>query len=136
MRAARQIIHFVLVLTILSTGVPLYHAGDANRDNRVDLADAILRVQGLAQTAEQPAAFRESLEQALITLSVVAGFKKVVKADRGQAYQQNVSYINVLAISAGCEPDTLPLAGTPAESAACLYRSPTSAPLTPPPLST
>ncbi|MCX6574799.1 MAG: hypothetical protein NTV82_00215 [Candidatus Aminicenantes bacterium] len=135
MRAARQIIHFVLVLTILSTGLPVYQPGDANRDDRVDLADAILRVQGVARTAEQPAAFRDRLEEALITLSVVAGFKKVVKADRGQANQQNTSYVNILAINAACEPDTLPLAGMQAESAAHLYRSPALAPPTPPPLS-
>ena len=80
MRAIRNILHFALILAILSTGMPLYHPGDANRDDRVDLADAILRVQGVARTAEQPADFKENLEDALITLTAVAGFSKVIKA--------------------------------------------------------
>jgi hypothetical protein len=134
MRALRNILHFMLILAILSAGMPLYHPGDANRDDRVDLADAILRVQDLAQTAERPAAFRESLEDALITLSVVAGFQKVIKADRGQIHQQNTSHVNMLAINSGCEPETLPQVGMSAETAAFLYLSPASAPPTPPPL--
>jgi hypothetical protein len=134
MRAAKQVIHFMLVLAILSAGMPLYHPGDANRDDRVDLADAILRVQDLAQTAERPAAFRESLEDALITLSVVAGFQKVIKADRGQIHQQNTSHVNILAINSGCEPETLPPAGLFAEMAAFFYLSQAPTPPTPPPL--
>lgn len=85
MRALRNIIHLGLVLALLATGLPLYHPGDANRDDRVDLADAILRVQGVAGTADQPASFRDRMEDALITLSVVAGFGKVLKADRSFA---------------------------------------------------
>ena len=82
MRAFRNIIHIMLAVAILSTGMPVYHPGDANRDDRVDLADAILSVQGVARTAEQPAAFRSRLEEALITLSAVAGFQKVMTVDR------------------------------------------------------
>jgi hypothetical protein len=82
MRAFRNIIHILLVMAILSTGMPLYHPGDANRDDRVDLADAILRVQGVARTAEQPAAFRSRLEEALTTLTALAGFEKVMAMDR------------------------------------------------------
>jgi hypothetical protein len=82
MRAFRNIIHIGLVLAILSTGMPVYHPGDANRDDRVDLADAILSVRGVVKSAEQPAAFRSRLEAALITLSAVAGFQKVMTVDR------------------------------------------------------
>lgn len=82
MRLFRNIVHMGLVLAILSTGLPLYHPGDANRDERVDLADAILRVQGLVRSVEQPATFRSSMEDALITLSAMAGFGKILKADR------------------------------------------------------
>lgn len=82
MRGLRNIIHIGLVLTLLAAGMPLYHAGDANRDERVDLADAILRVQGVAAIAEQPALFSDRMEDALITLSAVAGIGKVLKADR------------------------------------------------------
>lgn len=134
MRSVRNIIHFALVLAILSAGMPLYHPGDANRDDRVDLADAILRVQDLAQTAERSVSIRESLEDALITLSVVAGFQKVIKADRGAIYKQNTSHVNILAINSGCQPETLPPAGLLAEKATFLYLSPATPPPTPPPL--
>ena len=135
MRAIRNILHFVLILAILSTGMPLYLAGDANRDHRVDLADAILRVQGVARTAEQPAAFRENLEEALITLSTVAGFNKAIKADRGQAAQPNVGGLNVWIPDAGRGAEFLPSAWIPAQDGTLLYHSPALAPLTPPPLS-
>lgn len=135
MRAIRNILHFALILAILSTGMPLYHAGDANRDDRVDLADAILRVQGVARTAEQPAAFRENLEEALITLFAVAGVNKAIKADRGQAAQPNVGGLNVWISDAGREAPILPSAWVPARDGALLYHSPALTPLTPPPLS-
>ena len=136
MRAIRNILYFALILAILSTGLPLYHAGDANRDDRVDLADAILRVQGVAQSVEQPAAFQVNLEEALITLSVVSGVKKVIKADRGQATQPNVSGLNVWVLDAGREAEFLPSAWLSAQDGTFLYHSPALAPLTPPPLST
>ncbi|OIP89500.1 MAG: hypothetical protein COS57_12525 [Syntrophobacterales bacterium CG03_land_8_20_14_0_80_58_14] len=135
MQAIRNILHFALILAILSTGLPFYHTGDANRDDRVDLADAILRVQGVARTAEQPAAFKENLEDALITLSAVAGVRKVIKADRGQAAQPNVGGLTVWVPNAGREAEFLPSAWAPAQDGAFLYRSPALTPLTPPPLS-
>jgi hypothetical protein len=82
MRGLRNVIHIGLILALLAAGMPLYHAGDANRDERVDLADAILRVQGVVAIAEHPALFADRMEQALITLSAVAGFETVMKADR------------------------------------------------------
>jgi hypothetical protein len=123
----------MLILAILSTGLPFYHPGDANRDERVDLADAILRVQGVAQSVEHPAAFRSNLEDALITLSVVSGFQKVIKADRGQASQPNVSGLNVWVLDAGRGAEFLPSAWVPAQDGTFLYGSPALAPLTPPP---
>lgn len=135
MRAIRNILHFALVLAILSTGMPLYHPGDANRDDRVDLADAILRVQGVARTAEQPAAFKENLEEALITLSAVAGVRKAIKADRGTASQPNIGGLNIWVPDAGREAEFLPSAWAPAQDVTFLYHSPALPPLTPPPLS-
>lgn len=135
MRAIRNILNFALILAILATGVPLYHGDDANRDDRVDLADAILRVQGVAKTAEQPSAFKENLEEALITLSAVAGVNKIIKADRGQAVQPNVGGLTVWILDAGREVELISYAGLPAQDGTFLYHSPALAPLTPPPLS-
>jgi hypothetical protein len=134
MRAFRNIIHIGLVLAILSTGLPLYHPGDANRDERVDLADAILRVKGVVRTAEQPAAFRSSMEDALITLSAVAGFGKVLKADRSASGSPVFSGESPYLIS-GFEfpPPRANPAGIAEEGLA--YHSVTIAPDSPPPRS-
>jgi hypothetical protein len=116
-------------------GVPLQHFSDANRDDRVDLADAILRVQGVARTAEQPAAFKENLEAALITLSVVAGVKKVIMADRGTASQPNIGGLTFWIPESRREPEPLLTVQALAQSGPFLYHSPALTPLTPPPLS-
>jgi hypothetical protein len=135
MRAIRNILHFALILAILSTGLPVHQSGDANRDDRVDLADAILRVQGVVRTAEQPATFKENLEEALITLTAVAGFSKVIKADRGTASQPNVGGLVVWVPESGRETVFLPSARVPVQDGTFLYCSLALAPLTPPPLS-
>lgn len=132
MRALKNITHLLLVLAILSTGLPLYHAGDANRDERVDLADAILRVQGVVRTAEQPAAFRANLEDALITLSVVSGFQKVIKADRGQS-NPNPSGTPVFGPFSLAETGILPVAAMPRTDHSFLYQSIALKPISPPP---
>lgn len=135
MQTIKNIIHFALILAILSMGMPVHQPGDANRDDRVDLADAILRVQGVARTAEQPAAFKENLEEALITLSVVAGVKKVIKADRGMASQLNIGGLTFWITESWREPEPLLTVQTLAQSGPFLYHSPALTPLTPPPLS-
>jgi hypothetical protein len=133
MRALKNITHLLLVLAILSTGLPFYHSGDANRDGEVDLADAILRVQGVAQSVEQPAAFRSNLEAALITLSVVSGFQKVIKADRGQSNPVNPFGTPVFGPLSLAETGILPVAAMPRTGHPFLYQSIALKPLSPPP---
>jgi hypothetical protein len=133
MRALKNIIHLMLVLAILSTGLPLYHPGDANRDGEVDLADAILRVQGVARTAEQPASFKENLEDALITLTAVAGFRKVIKADREQLNQVNPFGTPVFGPLSLVETGILPAAAMPRTGHTFLYKSIVLKPISPPP---
>jgi hypothetical protein len=133
MRVFKNILHFMLVLAILSTGLPLYHPGDANRDERVDLADAILRVKGVAQSVEQPAAFRANLEEALITLTVVAGFRQAIKADRGQSNPANPLGTPVLGPLSLAGTWILPVAAMPRTGHTFLYQSIALKPLSPPP---
>jgi hypothetical protein len=133
MRALKNITHLLLVLAILSTGLPLYHPGDANRDGGVDLADAILRVKGVAMTAEQPASFKENLEDALITLTVVAGFRKVIKADREQLNQINPFGTPVFGPFSLAGTGILPAAAMPRTGYAFLYQSIVLKPISPPP---
>jgi hypothetical protein len=136
MRAVKNLIHVLLITAILVAGIPLHHQGDANRDDQVDLADAILRVQGVALTAEQPAVFRENLENALITLSAVAGFTKVIKADRGLGTRSGLYGTTVFGPVVYYESGPLSVAALPHCGRPFLYRSIDLAPQKPPPIST
>ena len=136
MRACKILLIILLVPAILATGVPLYQSGDANRDERVDLADAILRVQGVVRTAEQPTAFRGNFEDALITLSAVAGFTKVIKADRGQGSQTHSYGAPVFGPLSSHESGSLSAAMLSRTDRTFLYRSIDLTPLTPPPVCT
>jgi hypothetical protein len=134
MRGLRNIIHIGLVLTLLAAGMPLYHPGDANRDERVDLADAILRVQGLAGIAEQPASFRDRMEDVLVTLSAVAGFGKVLKADRSASGSPVFSSVSPYLLS-GLELPAPQANAAPIRAEGLAYHSITVAPDSPPPRS-
>ena len=134
MRAFRYFIHITLTLAILSTGLPLYQPGDANRDARVDLADAILSVQGVAQTADRPASFLAHMEKALMTLSIVSGFRKAITTNREQQSRITPGDTRISASVFNGEPVWPPAAMSPAGQR-YIYQSIVLAPLTPPPLS-
>ena len=75
----------MLVMTVLFPAVPHRPAGDANRDNRIDLSDAIVNVRSLAQSVADPRDFKEELGKAVTSLRTVAGLDRVFKADDGKA---------------------------------------------------
>ncbi len=79
MQARKNIIHIFLVLAMLTAGFPVYHPTDVNRDERTDLADAILQVRELAGVAENPQSFKQNLKEAVATLNVLSGFAKAIK---------------------------------------------------------
>ena len=80
-----HIISLFLALAILATGLPQYQRIDANHDTQVDLRDAIMHTQSVARSADDPLSFKSSVEDAIMTLNVVAGLKKVIKSDRSQS---------------------------------------------------
>jgi hypothetical protein len=47
--------------------------------------DVILHVKNVIRSADKPATFKTSLENAVTALNVVAGLKKVIRSDRSQA---------------------------------------------------
>jgi len=105
MQALRNTIHIMLVLAVLSTGLPLYHPGDADRDGEVGLADAILRMQGFVEQTENTTDFRNGMADVLLTISSVAGFKKVIKSDREAANQPDSAKLPVWAVTSGSKPE-------------------------------
>ena len=79
MQATKQILSAVLVFTVLVSGLPLFSPEDANRDTRIDLKDAILRVKDFARSADHSASFPSKFENVLSALSTVAGLKAAIQ---------------------------------------------------------
>lgn len=75
----------MLVMTAILPAMPQRPAGDANRDNRIDLGDAIVNMRGLVQSAANPRDFEEELGKAVTSIRTVAGLERVIRADDGQA---------------------------------------------------
>lgn len=81
MKTVRKIISGLVVAAIIAGGLPLFSPEDANRDNSVDLRDAILHMRALAQTADGTGVFPEAMVQTLSSMSALAGLNTVIKGD-------------------------------------------------------
>ena len=84
MYTTKYIISAILIITLLSSGLPLFSPEDANRDSSVSLEDVILHVRDLARSAENPTAFAVSMKKTLSTLYAVAGLKTVIKKNNNE----------------------------------------------------
>ncbi len=133
MQALRNTVHLVLVLAILSTAMPLYQPGDANRDGKVGLADAILRMQGFVQNTEDRTDFRNGMADVLLTISSVAGFKKIIKSDRAAANQPDSAKLPVWALTSGPGLEISRVMAMAPTDRSGIPSSPCLAPLLPPP---
>jgi hypothetical protein len=78
MQTARHILSALLILGLVSSGLPLTEPEDANHDKRVDLEDAILCIRDLVQTAKTPGSFAVEEETAISALYQVAELKKSI----------------------------------------------------------
>lgn len=79
MHTTKHIISVVLIVTMLSSGLPLFSPEDANLDSSVTLEDVILHVRDLARSAENPETFTAGMKKTLSTLYAVAGLKTIIK---------------------------------------------------------
>jgi len=94
MRTVKQILTSFLVLMILSSGMPVFYPEDANRDNRINLEDAILHVRDFARTADDLEAFTSGLGKAIATLKVVAGLKTCYKPANDSKSSNTLNSLN------------------------------------------
>jgi hypothetical protein len=133
MRTLRKITNILLALAILSTGLPLYHPADMNRDGEVGLTDAIVSVRQLSRTATGEGAFRDGMENTLTSLSVVAGLKSAIRTARDPGSETSVSALSAFIITSSPKFEALPTAALCAVDRSLLYHSPMLVPLTPPP---
>ncbi len=82
MKTYKNILVSILILAMLSTVLPLFSPRDADRNNRLDLRDAILNIQELARTIDNPAAFTTNIKKAISTLHAAAGLKTIIQQQR------------------------------------------------------
>jgi len=131
MRILRNIMHLTIVLALLATGFPALR-GDVNLDERVDLADAVLSVQGVARSASDPALFEKNIENAIISLATAAGVQKALKAD-GTRASGKISHELPAVPQAGFTPGMISEFGMRPADSPFLYQSVYLSPSTPPP---
>ena len=89
MHTIKHILSLSLVAVILFSGFPVFSPEDTNRDNRVDLADVILNVKVLVQTAEQQGSFTQGVENAILSLQVLAGLNIFIKSKKNTKHNIN-----------------------------------------------
>ena len=85
MKTFKNIFVSILILTMLSTGLPLFSTQDADRNSRLDLRDVILNIQELARTIDNPTTFTTNIKKAISTLNAAAGLQTVIKQQRQTA---------------------------------------------------
>jgi hypothetical protein len=75
------IINIVLIMAVISMGLPHFMAGDLNHNNKADLADAIIGVADFSKTAAKLQEFVPKVKNAIIALNSVAGINQQIKAE-------------------------------------------------------
>ena len=134
MRAFRNIIHIMLALAILSTGLPLYDRADVNRDGKVGLTDAIISIRQLVdRAAAGGGAFRDGMENTLNSFAVAVGLKTIIRTVRDPGSETGVFAMPVLMIASDYRFEALCPAALCAADRLLLYHSPALAPLDRPP---
>lgn len=83
MQTTKHILSALLIVAMLSTGLPFSNPKDAGLPNRVMLEDAILGAQALARSAQDSGSFEAQIKKALSSLHVAAGLKTTIKTDHG-----------------------------------------------------
>lgn len=133
MRAVRPIIHCILVLAIISAGLPLYQTGDMNRDGKMGLEDAILSVRHLAKAASDEVSFRQTMENALTSLAVAAGLTSVLRSAREPGIDRSLPAAPLFIVTSSYTLESYPSSAPCIAGPSFCYHSPLLMPPTPPP---
>ncbi len=78
MKIARNVISLFMIITMLSTILPVFNTEDANRDTTVGIEDAILFARDLVRVADTPDAFDENIKNIISIMQVLAGIKPII----------------------------------------------------------
>jgi len=94
MQTARHILSTLLIVGILSTGLPFFNPEDAILSNKAMLEDAILGAQALARSAQDDGSFKTGMKKALSSLYIAAGLKTIIKKDINSKSVLNLSTLD------------------------------------------
>ncbi len=135
MKTMKIVTIFILVLAVAATGVPLRPTCDIDGNDAVDLADAVLQIQRFSRSVDDPVSFREAASDAITTLNVVAGVKRIFKKsiDSGPGTSTPPSNERPCLLSSHPMPDISGWCRTVTHTALS-YRSISLPPETPPPV--
>ena len=95
MNLLKNTISYLLILVIISSGIPIYLVEDATHDGVIDLEDAILQVQDFTESAESTISFSLHLEKMVSTLSSIAGLKTLINPNKEDKSSQKSASIVV-----------------------------------------
>jgi len=133
MRGIRYVIHLILIMALLASGLPPVISGDMNGDDKVGLADAVLSVRGFSMTAENPQHFTAQVEQVVNALHIAAGLKTAIKPlDSEKSVNKTVPLNHLYVVSGDSISIFLPRISTVSEESLS-YTSIIGAPAAPPP---
>ncbi len=135
MKTVKIVSILFLAFAVAATGIPLRPTCDINGNHTVDLADAVLQIQRFSRSVDDPVSFREAAADAITTLNVVAGVKRVYKKslDSGPGTNTPPSSERPCLLSSNSMP-AIPGWCRAVTDTALSYRSISLPPETPPPV--
>ena len=69
----------ILIVMLLSAGIPNPNHNDANQDGRIDLADAIRHMAEFQRSSERPDIFADRTAKMISALRVLAGYNSQIR---------------------------------------------------------
>lgn len=86
---------FILILALLSIGVPVFNPTDINRDMRTDLQDLILSVRKFTGSVDESSGFRSEFAGAVAALRIVSGLETEIRPERGNGPLKSGNFQNI-----------------------------------------
>jgi len=131
----KHAISVMLIVGILTSGLPIFSAEDANRNTRVNLEDLILHVKEFAQSADNPESFAPNIKKIISALHVVAGLKTIIIPEPDARSLNTLPCLNLPYLLSSNIPLTPPHTYSQVIEKPISFQSILSSPDTPPPQS-
>ncbi len=78
MKIIRHILIFMLLITLLASGLQRFVPEDSDRNGRIDLSDVVLSVKSFAKTSQN---FKQNFGKMVSAMYVAAGLKTVIQSN-------------------------------------------------------